>query len=199
MKGYVFVGGALALDLVNTEVISRGKRRDLLATPDEVVDWWRAALGHYPEHRIAGAQVGKLEDGGELLGALKALRKALRGIFVALAEKRRVEEADLEVLNGVLSTGYRSLEITPGGELAPAYRTRDVGRGEVLLPIAMSAFELITRGDAGRLHECRNPKCMLLFYDTSKSATRRWCSTACMNRARSAQRYRQRKIAREAH
>ena len=197
MKGYVFVGGALALDLVNTEVIFRGGRRDLLATPDDVVDWWRAALARYPEHRIAGAQVGKLEDRGELFGALKALRKALRGIFVALAEKRRVEEADLEVLNGVLSTGYRSLEITPEGDLVPAYRTRDAGRGEVLLPIAMSAFELITRVDAERLHECRNPKCMLVFYDTSKSATRRWCSTACMNRARSAQRYRQRK-AREA-
>jgi predicted RNA-binding Zn ribbon-like protein len=197
MKDYAFVGGALALDLVNTEVAFRGERRDLLATPDEVVEWWRAALARYPEHRIAGAQVGKSEDRGELFGALKSLRRALRGIFVALAEERRVEEADLEVLNGVLSTGYRSLEITPGGDLVPTYRTRDAGRGEVLLPIAISAFELITRGDAGRLHECRNPKCVLLFYDTSKSATRRWCSTACMNRARSAQRYRQRK-AREA-
>ncbi len=101
------------------------------------------------------------------------------------------------MLNGVLSTGYRSLEITSGGDLVPMDRTRDAGRGEVLLSIAMSAFELITQGDAGRLHECSNPKCVLLFYDTSKSATRRWCSTACMNRARSAQHYRQRK-AREA-
>ena len=31
------------------------------------------------------------------------------------------------------------------------------------------------------------------IHDTTKSATRRWCSTACMNRARSHQHYLERK------
>jgi predicted RNA-binding Zn ribbon-like protein len=34
---------------------------------------------------------------------------------------------------------------------------------------------------------------VLLFYDTTKSGTRRWCSTSCMNRARSSRRYRERR------
>lgn len=32
---------------------------------------------------------------------------------------------------------------------------------------------------------------MTLFYNTSKSVTRRWCGEGCMNRARSAARYAQ--------
>ena len=34
---------------------------------------------------------------------------------------------------------------------------------------------------------------MRLFYDMTRSATRQWCSTACMNRARSLHHYRQAK------
>ena len=33
---YLFLSGVLALDLVNTEVIVRGKRYDLFATPEDV-------------------------------------------------------------------------------------------------------------------------------------------------------------------
>ena len=195
-EGYDFCGGALALDLVNTERIRRGETRDLLSTPDDLVGWWHEALAHHPQHRGIGGSDALPEDRGDLpaaLVALKAMRKALREIFSALAEGRRVEEADLEVLNGVLSTGYRSLCHGPRGELAPRHLTRDEERGWLLLPVAVSAFDLITQGDTERLRECRNPRCRALFHDTSKSATRVWCTTACMSRARSARRYRQAK------
>src|SRR6187399_2934541 len=46
---FVFVGEVLALDLVNTEVVVRGKPRDLLATPEDVGQWWRAAQRYYPD------------------------------------------------------------------------------------------------------------------------------------------------------
>lgn len=195
-EGYDFCGGALALDLVNTERIRRGETRDLLSTPDDLVGWWREALAHHPQHIAIGEGAALPEDCRDLLAALvalKAVRKALRGTFGALAEGRRVEEADLKVLNGVLKSGYRSLHIGPEGELDPRYHTSDAERGWLLLPVAVSAFDLITQGDAGRLRECRNPRCRVLFHDTSKSATRVWCTTACMNRARSARRYRQAK------
>jgi predicted RNA-binding Zn ribbon-like protein len=49
--------------------------------------------------------------------------------------------------------------------------------------VALSAVDLLTRKDHGRLHRCENARCVLLFYDTTKSSTRRWCSTGCMDRA----------------
>lgn len=59
-------------------------------------------------------------------------------------------------------------------------------------------LRLLTEGDLRRLHKCRNERCVLLFYDTTKSGTRQWCSLDCFNRTRSSQRYRQRKAAAQA-
>ena len=71
------------------------------------------------------------------------------------------------------------------------YRPRDDDQGAVLLPIALSALYLFTQAEYHRLHHCKNERCILFFYDTTKSATRQWCSLECMNRARSLQHYRQ--------
>ena len=46
---YLFLSGVLALDLVNTEVVVRGKRYDLFATPEDVAEWWQQALTHHPD------------------------------------------------------------------------------------------------------------------------------------------------------
>ena len=62
-----------------------------------------------------------------------------------------------------------------------------------MLAVARSTVTLLTERDLARLHRCANERCVLLFYDTTKSGTRRWCSTACMNRARSISRYQTRK------
>src|SRR5205814_10732813 len=51
--------------------------------------------------------------------------------------------------------------------------------------VARSAAELITQGDPRRLRKCANPTCRLMFYDTSKSGRRRWCSMQlCGGRAK---------------
>jgi len=191
---FLFRGEALALDLVNTEIMVRGKRRDLLMTPEDVVSWWRAACHHQPQKDDV-----RTENEGEtvydlaLLHALITLRTALRGIFSALVEERTPGKEDLSVLNDVLSTGYPSLDLTEEGNLLPVYRTTDTRRGTVLLPVALSALRLIHKSDRKRLHQCDNGRCILFFYDTTRSATRRWCSLGCMDRARSARRYEQAK------
>src|SRR5581483_1663163 len=46
---FLFRGEALALDLVNTEAMKRGKRRDLLETPQDVARWWQEACEHHSE------------------------------------------------------------------------------------------------------------------------------------------------------
>jgi predicted RNA-binding Zn ribbon-like protein len=58
------------------------------------------------------------------------------------------------------------------------------------VPIARSALHLFTEADWRRLHQCKHDRCIVFFYDTTKSGTRRWCSPGCMNRARSIQHYR---------
>ncbi len=61
---YLFLSGVLALDLVNTEVVVRGKRYDLFATPEDVADWWQQGnASHHLERPTAGEdQMGSGSD-----------------------------------------------------------------------------------------------------------------------------------------
>ncbi len=45
---YLWVGGNIAIDLVNTEIISRGKHQDLLQNVDDIELWWEATQVHHP-------------------------------------------------------------------------------------------------------------------------------------------------------
>ncbi|GLV54143.1 RNA-binding protein [Dictyobacter sp. S3.2.2.5] len=193
-KPLIFQGEMLALDLVNTEVMRRGQRHDLLTTPQDVVHWWQATCQHHPE--LDGGS-GTNEDttvyDQALLDALKTLRTALRAIFDALVAEKTPEMADISVLNAVLRTNYTALEYSAQGDLVPMVRTTNTTQGLVLAPIALSALSLISQGERKRLHRCENERCILFFYDTTRSATRRWCSLACMDRARSSRRYHQAK------
>jgi predicted RNA-binding Zn ribbon-like protein len=182
---FQFVGGLLALDLVNTEVVMRGKPHDLLATPDDLADWWTDVLRIRGDVQYAGMPYF---DGG-LLEMVKQLRGALRRIFTSIIEDRTPDEADLRLLNRVLESGFLAVRPDAAGHLAAAYETQGGDEGRFLLEIALSAFRLLTEYERERLHKCGNPRCVMLFYDATKSATRRWCSTACMNRMRSSLRY----------
>jgi predicted RNA-binding Zn ribbon-like protein len=113
-------------------------------------------------------------------------------VFEGAAEGRSPAEVDLEAINRILRDGYVALEPDPSGVVRAVNRHADPGPAALLFPIARAAVMLLTERDLSRLHRCGNERCVLLFYDTTKSGTRRWCSLGCMNRARSARRYRER-------
>ena len=187
---YPFLSGVLALDVVNTEVIVRGKRYDLFSTPADVARWWQEALRHYPDGEKVKAETQALVWNLPLLERIKQVRAALRTLCTNLVEQEPFDREALTTLNAILATGYPALDVALEQEIVPVYRTREADQGAVLLPIALSAFHLLTQAEKHRLHKCKNDRCILFFYDTTKSATRQWCSLDCMNRARSLQHYR---------
>jgi predicted RNA-binding Zn ribbon-like protein len=187
-----FIGGALALDLVNTEIVVRGKPRDLLQTPADVAAWWEAARARHPDAREPAGTAPLSADDPPTYEAIKRLRASLRRLFEAVAERRAVAQADLDAVNGVLRGGSYVISTTADGTARVTYAAHDPA--PLLLPVALSALRLLTDADPHRLHRCGNERCVLLFYDATKSATRRWCSVGCMNRARSSRRYRAAKL-----
>lgn len=191
---FLFVGEALALDLVNTDIVVRGRSRDLLGTPVDIAAWWRAASERYPEAGLSSAALDTRVDDAVLEG-VRAFRDTLRGIFSTVADGSIPRAEDLEALNRVLHAGYLVIGVDSDGQLQQVSGSHDPELDGLLLPIARSALTLLTEQDASRLHRCANERCVLLFYDTTKSATRRWCSVGCMNRARSSRRYRERRVA----
>lgn len=190
---FPFVGEMLALDLVNTDVLLRGKKHEFLTTPQDAMRWWReATLQHLDREKVKGEE-DMTQWNAVLLMNLKRLRDALRPLFMAVIERRHVNASNLEELNRAIAMGHQSLEMSVKGELTPIYQTMVPEYGAVLVPIALSALHLLTEMEQERLHKCANERCAGLFYDTTRSATRHWCSTECMNRARSIQHYREMK------
>jgi len=190
---FFFVGNVLALDLLNTEVIMRGKKRDLLASPEDLAAWWQEALSLSTEPDAVEGAANAASWTNELLKAIKTLRTALRSVVMSLIEQCPINTGDLAELNCLLHMGYQLLEVTPEGKLEPKYHAFDREKQAVLLSIALSALRLLTQGERTRLRKCKNERCIGVFYDTARSATRHWCTLECMNRARSVQHYRQAK------
>jgi len=191
---FLFVGDALALDLVNTEIVVRRNAIDLLTGPGVYAAWWLAAASHHPD-MVARLPAGASEANPELLPNVITLRGALREIFGAVANGAMIPADALAILNRVLEGVDDAIELSVTGEPRPLLVPRAPAGDGPLAAVARSAFALLTEGESSRLHRCANERCVLYFYDTTKSATRRWCSTACMNRARSSRRYRERRQA----
>lgn len=181
--------GALALELINTETLDRGKKRDELSSPDALARWWAEVCEHSPDECATAGADELIAWTSELLAAVKALRMALRTLLTQVVEQQAVAEEDLQPLNAILALGYAALERTGQGKMKAVMHLRDSEQGKVLVPIARSALRLFTETDWRRFHQCRHDRCIVFFYDTTKSGTRRWCSPACMNRARSIQHY----------
>jgi len=189
---FVFLGGNLALDLVNTEIMVRGKREDLLVTSQNATQWWEMARQAYPRSIQEQEQ---WEWNEQQVLSLRTLRRALRDLFETLVAHHQTNEDQVKELNTFLREGYYSLQVSPEGKISAVYQTGGDQGSEALLFIAHAAMDLLTKQDLKRLHACQNERCMLLFYDTTKSATRHWCSIACTNRSRSIENYRKAKKA----
>ena len=57
--------------------------------------------------------------------------------------------------------------------------------------MADSAAEFLVSGDRALVRKCKNPGCILYFYDTTRNHARAWCSmNACGNRMKVAAHYR---------
>jgi predicted RNA-binding Zn ribbon-like protein len=183
------LNGSLALDLINTEMVDRGKKRDVLSSPDALARWWGEACKQYPDQCAIEGAGEPIAWTSELLEAVQSLRMALRTLATHVVERHAVEEEDLKPVNEILALGYSALERTGQGNVKAVMYLRDPEKGSVLFPIALSALQLFTESDWRRLHQCKNDRCIVFFYDTTKSGTRRWCSPVCMNRARSIRQY----------
>jgi len=199
IMNYPFLSGALALDLVNTEVIVRGSRYDLLCAPGDVANGGQEVLTHYPDRENVQQETQAIAWSLPFLEKIKRLRSAIRTLCTNLVEQQPLDQVALSVFNEILAMGYPALDFVPGGDLIPIYRAREASQGPILLTIALSAFHLLTRAEKHRLHKCKNDRCILFFYDTSKGGARQWCSLGCMNRSRSIHHYRQRQNGYKEH
>lgn len=108
------------------------------------------------------------------------LRAALRG-FLELAPAARRNSPEAARLNAAAANFPLVVRVSEGGAfgLQPVPRGALSGLGRILADLQRAA----ERGELDRLKMCASDECRWVFYDRSKPATRRWCSsTLCGNR-----------------
>ncbi|WP_095195127.1 ABATE domain-containing protein [Pseudomonas sp. Irchel 3A7] len=159
-----------ALDLLNTQMMVEGQKRDLLQNDAQAAQWLeQIGLG-------LAAQAGD----GRLLGELRALRESIESLIVARRENR---SADPAALNRFLLGAVPQLVWDQTG--APAldrFHQPDL-MSQQLSRLAYAAAELLAEGDFNLVRKCESAECSLMFYDRTKAHKRRWCSMAlCGNR-----------------
>lgn len=184
---FYLIGSHLAVDFANTVVAGDGSGNALRSWAD-VVDFLGASgqLAAGRAEAIRGLAETEPEVTSQAFEAALALRDGVRRVVEALAERRAVGPQEVEPIN-------RALEVTEGHDaLVPAgdgWRLGFVAREQrlewLLAAVARSAAELVEEGPAAPLRKCAGARCVLYFYDTSRTHRRRWCSMAvCGNRSK---------------
>ncbi|WP_304454378.1 CGNR zinc finger domain-containing protein [Nocardiopsis sp. YSL2] len=167
------VGEPVAMDLLNTRWAGGGVEHDLLDSLDGLRQWL-AETGLDARFAADRATLDRLL---RVRGALRRLREH-PGEAGARAD-----------LNDALAHGCvrrRLQEDAEGGPGTPAFDVEfdDPSWGPAWTAAA-GYLDLLRSPD--RIRGCANPACILVFFDTSKNGTRRWCSMAgCGNRAKAA-------------
>ncbi len=175
---FFFVAGHPALDFVNTEAVADGEPVDLLADEEDLLRW-------LSESGLATPA----ESRKPWLRQAKELRASLRRLFLRLAEGKKLRSSDLSGIDDALG----SIEGTPHLDLRAGQPRLQFRPSQPVTPpflIARAAAEFLAGADLSLIRRCEGSDCVLIFYDTTKSHTRRWCSMAgCGNRAKAAAHY----------
>jgi predicted RNA-binding Zn ribbon-like protein len=189
------VGGEPCLELVNTGS-SRSKapfKEKLHQYGDLVTLAERTGLVDADGgERLRRRAEREPERAAEVLERARRLREAVYRSFTAVNEGRAPSEGDLEVLAEEAAAAAAARRLVPGSDCCE-YAWREEDRLErPLWPLAVSAAELATSEEIGRVKECAADNCNWLFYDASRNRSRRWCDMReCGNRAK-VRRYRKR-------
>lgn len=174
-----WLGEPLAIDLANTVMVIAGSDAvDLLSSADDLRVWLDRER----------PRLGECGFAAEHLDELRELRDAVRELFAAAVEGRAPRPKALQRVNAASAAApiapqlevdgqgrFRASDSTPEGDPLAA----------LLASLARSAIDLLAGPDRGRLRICTAPSCGMFFL-----GARRWCCSACGNRARVARHYR---------
>jgi predicted RNA-binding Zn ribbon-like protein len=184
---FFFLGGRLAADFANT-VHSPLGHGDALSDWPHLVHFLAGTHLITPdrERALLDWQLSSASTAQELLKTALRLRDAARDALSALADGTAIPEPAIECINEILAITEGHDELSwQGGAWRLQFRAREERVEWLLAALARSAAEIIAEGSAAPVRRCGNPHCGLLFYDTSRTGRRRWCSMSiCGNRSK---------------
>ncbi len=181
------VGNLPWLDFVNTQPVRDGKSVELLTGFDALVQWLQeGGLLGGEDAKAALARWNVTSEGRPALREARVLRAALRSGAERLAAGRDADDRMVRAINRVLAfrPAYTRLMRSGGGYVSRP-EPLSASALHLLVPVAESAAWLLEHGEPELVGRCEGNGCVLLFYDTTRNHSRRWCSMdACGSRAK---------------
>lgn len=190
----------LCLEFVNTRYW-RGSdpSTETLNEPADLLKWCESNRAHLPEAVAAVAEHWRAhpEEATQALRQSVAVREAIHGAFVQVADGRSPDATVLAPLNTVLAQAPARTALQPTGDgLAWTLPAMQASVPALLASVLWSAGDLMMSGKLDRVRRCANDKCQWLFLDDSRGGTRRWCTmSSCGNRAKAHRHYARKKNA----
>jgi predicted RNA-binding Zn ribbon-like protein len=178
---FFWIGNHRGIDLLNTAVADdAGEPVELLDGFDALTTW----LGESQLVPPAELDSIPVRRHPELLRWTRRLRDAGRQV-VDREEASAADDRNLDAI--VAEVPVRLAHPGMGGSNTPIEAASPHDR--VRLALALAVLDA-TRLDRSRVRRCGRQGCVLLFFDTSKNSTRRWCDMAvCGNRVKAAAHY----------
>ena len=180
------IAGVLCLNYANT-LYGHGKTpiHEYLAGYSDLVVWSRKAglLTDVDARLLIRESARRPAETAAVFHHAIAFRETIYRFFVAIAHHQTPEAADLASLNVARAESLAHSRISRAQAGYAIDWDSSAALDRMLWPIALSAAELLTEMDVGRVRQCSG--CDWLFLDTSRNHLRRWCSmSACGNRAK---------------
>src|SRR3984885_5021780 len=181
------VGGRVCLDFVNT-VHDRfaAVREDYLADTGRYLEGSRQG-GIPPPAESAGLCSGRRNE-----HLIRDVRKFREELYAFLLEgiRRRIPPGP-PLLAYWMAHAWAGLRFDVGSRNYVAWAQRAFDPYLPLKRIALDVLEMLQHGQRSRLRGCAaRGECGWLFYDASKSGTRRWCSMETCGAIQKMRRYR---------
>ena len=191
---FYFVGNNLSLDFVNTLAANAAGSLDLIGNVGDLLEW-AAGAGLIDPEEAETLEPEWQVDGEEVVAKAKGFRESLHKMYDELRENGAVNDLELQKLNRVLARQTGKTEIAAVNEgFEKRFRSDPSDPDQLFASIANSAADLLCYSKPELIKKCENEPCVLMFLDTTKNHSRRWCSMGhCGNRAKAAAFYRRKK------
>ena len=193
---FKFLGGNLALDLVNTvDWTEHGLAQERLSDYSRFLAWAEGAgvIGKSEAAALRRRAALEPSEAVRALGFARRVRAAIHACAAALSREKDPGAA-LHLLNALLPRTLSHLRLeASGAEGGPGVRLgwegSEAALDSPLWPVLWSAVQLFTSLDAVRVRVCGGESCGWTYVDRSRNGLRRWCQmstcgTTAKNRRR---------------
>ncbi len=184
MKKFPLITGIISLDFINTEVVRRGQRHNLLSSETDVKDWLYGMKDYNPTIPLLFND--EVEVTNLLLNELLKFRSLLREAFDEIADGKGASSEFLRLLERKIEAAPFSFKVSEH-QIIPL----PVGKIEdsIISLIAYDVLKLVEGKKLNSLKRCSNPECVLLFID--EGGRRKWCSMKICGNRKKVARYQQ--------